>query len=181
MAHVKLLQAVPPPGPWRLESRTLGALPVVNHFLDRLQLEALLGRYVSHRNRRLRLPPATVLALLLRNVLLGRAPVYALEEWATPFDPAQLRLTAAQVSLLNDDRVGRALDELFDARIAPRSSPRSWCAQCRSLGLTFSSFTTTLPPSPSAANTAAPRPKPYGAASELWRSLTDITKTIGPI
>ena len=115
MAHVKPARAVPPPAPWRLESRTLGALPVVNHFLDRLQLEALLSRYVSHRNRRLRLPPATALALLLRNVLLGRAPVYALEEWATPFEPAQLRLTAAQISLLNDDRVGRALDELFDA------------------------------------------------------------------
>ena len=115
MVHVKPLDAVPPPGPWRLQSRTLGALPVVNHFLDRLQLEALLSRYVSHRNRRLCLPPATALALLLRNVLMGRAPVYALEEWATPFEPAQLRLTAAQVSLLNDDRVGRALDELFDA------------------------------------------------------------------
>ena len=60
-------------------------------------------------------PPASAPALLLRNVLLGRAPVYALEEWATPFDPAQVRLTASQVSLLNDDGVGRALDELFDA------------------------------------------------------------------
>jgi hypothetical protein len=59
---------------------------VVNHFLERLQLETLLSRYVSHRNRRLGLPPATALALLLRNVLLGRAPVYALEEWATPFE-----------------------------------------------------------------------------------------------
>lgn len=115
MVHVKLADAAPPPGPWRLVSRTLGALPVVNHFLDRLQLESLLSRYVSHRNRRLGLPPATALALLLRNVLLGRAPVYALEEWATPFEPAQLRLTAAQVRLLNDDRVGRALDELFHA------------------------------------------------------------------
>lgn len=115
MAHVKPVRTFPPSSPWRLESHTLGALPVVNHFLDRLQLESLLGRYVAHRNRRLRLPPATALALLLRNVLLGRAPVYALEEWATPIEPAQLRLTAAQISLLNDDRVGRALDELFDA------------------------------------------------------------------
>src|SRR3990170_2913466 len=115
MVHVKPLGALPQPSPWRLESRTLGALPVVNHFLDRLGLDALFTRYLPHRNRRVRLPPATALALLLRNVLLGRAPVYALQEWATPFEPAQLRLTAAQVSLLNDDRVGRALDELFHA------------------------------------------------------------------
>src|SRR3990172_6279620 len=115
MVHVKPLGALPQPSPWRLESRTLGALPVVNHFLDRLGLDALFTRYLPHRNRRVRLPPATAHALLLRNVLLGRAPVYALEEWATSFEPAQLRLTAAQMSLLNDDRVGRALDELFDA------------------------------------------------------------------
>ena len=31
--------------PFHLESRTLGALPVINHFLDRLRLDALWGRY----------------------------------------------------------------------------------------------------------------------------------------
>lgn len=115
MARVKPHRAAPPANPWRLRSRTLGALPLVNHFLDRLQLDALLARYLPHGDRRLRLPPATALALLLRNIVIGRAPVYALEEWAAAFDPAQLRLTPAQMSVLNDDRVGRALDELFDA------------------------------------------------------------------
>ena len=33
-------------GPFELQSRTLGALPVVQHFLDSLQLDDLLARYV---------------------------------------------------------------------------------------------------------------------------------------
>ena len=119
MELVKPIQAVSPPGPLRSESRTPGTPPVVNHFLDRLQLDALLGRYVAHRNHRLRLPPATAPALLLRCVLLGRAPLCAPEEWATPIEPARLRLTAAQISLPNDYRVGRA-------RRFPRRHPIRW-------------------------------------------------------
>lgn len=115
MDPVKPQIADPPTGPFRLKTLTLGALPLINHFLDRLGLESLLGRYVPHTDQRVRLPPASALALLLRNVLLCRAPVYALEEWATPFDPALLRLAPTQVACLNDDRIGRALDELFHA------------------------------------------------------------------
>lgn len=73
---------------WRLQSWTLGALPPVNHFLDRLGLDALLARYVPRTDRRCRLAPAAALGVLVRNVLLGRAPVYGLEEWAAPFEPA---------------------------------------------------------------------------------------------
>jgi transposase len=87
----------------------------MNHFLDRLKLDELLSRYVPHSDRRSQLAPATALGLLVRNVVLRRAPVYALEEWASVYDPAQLRLEAGENKLLNDDRVGRALDRLFDA------------------------------------------------------------------
>ena len=99
----------------QLRSYTLGELPVINRFMDRLGLDDMLARYVPHNDRRLRVPPAKALGLLLRNVLQARAPVYALHEWAAPFDPAQLGLAAHEAALLNDDRVGRALDRLFDA------------------------------------------------------------------
>jgi hypothetical protein len=41
--------------------------------------------------------------------VLHREPVYALGEWAAPFDARMLGLDAGEVTLLNDDRVGRAL------------------------------------------------------------------------
>jgi transposase len=98
-----------------LESTHIAGLPVVNYFFDRLGLDELLGRYVPHSDRRCQLPPAVGLGLMVRNVLLGRAPLYALEEWAAPFEPSLLRLAPEQARLLNDDRVGRTLDHLFDA------------------------------------------------------------------
>lgn len=100
---------------FRLQSQSLGALPVINHFLDRLGLDDLLERYLPPTDRRCRLAPARAVGLLMRNILVGRTPIYGLEQWAAPFDPALLRLFSWQVAVLNDDRVGRALDRLFDA------------------------------------------------------------------
>jgi len=98
-----------------LRSRSLGALPVVQHVLDRLGLDKLLEQYVPQNDRRFRIQPATALGILLRNIILGRRPIYGLQEWAQPFVPALLGLGPDQIDGLNDDRVGRALDRLYDA------------------------------------------------------------------
>ena len=70
-------------GSLQLRSRVLGPLPVLNHFLARLRIEDILagrlprgGNHVSHEQ---------CLGVLLRNIVLGRAPVYGLGEWAEPF------------------------------------------------------------------------------------------------
>jgi hypothetical protein len=53
--------------------------------------------------------------VVVRNLVLHREPVYGLERWAAPFDPALLGLGPDEVALLNDDRVGRMRARLFDA------------------------------------------------------------------
>jgi hypothetical protein len=47
--------------------------------------------------------------------VLGREPLYGLGEWAARYDAALLGLTGEEIGLLNDDRVGQALEALFDA------------------------------------------------------------------
>jgi transposase len=51
----------------------------------------------------------------VRNLVTHHEPVYALGEWAAPFDPSLLGLVPGEADLLNDDRTGRALARLFDA------------------------------------------------------------------
>ena len=101
--------------PFALSSQRLGALPIVNHFLDRMGLPALLERYLPSDDPRLLLAPASAVRLVVANLLLGRSPLYALGEWALPFDPVLLGTSTEGVAALNDDRVGRALERLFDA------------------------------------------------------------------
>lgn len=103
------------PQSFELTSYTLGALPIVQHYLERLRIEQLLAQYVPDRDRRALIPHHKLLAVLLRNIVLGRRPLYALREWAEPYEPSLLGLDAASIELLNDDRAGRALDRLFDA------------------------------------------------------------------
>ena len=64
-----------------------------------------------------RIPTATGLLLLLKNLLVSREPLYGLGEWAARHVPELLGLAPDQLPSLNDDRVGRCLDRLFDADI----------------------------------------------------------------
>lgn len=97
-----------------LDSRLVGALPVINAFTDRLGLAGLLEAFLPHDDARLKLAPATAVGVVVANLVIGREPTYALGEWAQRFDPALLGLDADEVGLLNDDRVGRVLARLFD-------------------------------------------------------------------
>jgi hypothetical protein len=107
------------PGPFELTSSVLGGVPVVNHFWDRLRLGELLGSHLPVDDARLKLAPATAVRLVVTNLLIGREPLYGLGEWAARFAPELLGLAAGQtagsMSVVNDDRVGRALERLFDA------------------------------------------------------------------
>jgi len=102
-------------GPFDLASQRLGALPLVDHFLDRAGLPALLGRYLPAADARVRSAPAVAVRLVVTNLLIGRQPLYALGEWAAPFGPGLLGLADDEAGAINDDRVGRALEALFDA------------------------------------------------------------------
>jgi transposase len=104
----------PKSGPFGLVSHRLGALPLINHFLDRIGLDTALARWLPAPDRRFKLTPATAIRLLVVNLLVGRAPLYGLGEWAAPYAPHLLGLPDGDTAWLNDDRVGRALVALFD-------------------------------------------------------------------
>ena len=103
-----------PAEPFTSRSQRLGRLQIVNFLLDRMGLTEQLQTYLPSDDPRLRLAPATVIAAVVRNIVAEHRPVYALGEWAAPYDPALLGLVPGEVELLNDDRAGRTLDRLFD-------------------------------------------------------------------
>jgi transposase len=95
----------------------VGALPVLDRLLKRLRIEQFLSKHLPREDQRSRVPTATALLLLLRNLLMSREPLYGVGEWAARHDTYWLGLTDQQLTSLNDDRVGRALDRLFDADV----------------------------------------------------------------
>jgi transposase len=96
-----------------LESLEVGAAPLIRHFLQRLRLPQLLAEHLPVLpGRQPALPSCVTLSVLLTNLLLARQPLYALPAWVARRVPEHLGLEPGQVALLNDDRVGRALDHL---------------------------------------------------------------------
>src|SRR5208283_3425366 len=97
--------------PVELEVRSgrIGALPVVNAVLFRLGVDQLVAEYLPEPDRRCGLEPARAVGVLVRNLAVGRSPLYGLDAWAAGYDPGLLGLNAREVATLNDDKVGRAL------------------------------------------------------------------------
>jgi hypothetical protein len=100
-----------------LESLEVGAVPILNSFFRRLQLREIFERHLTPPSplagKAPALSPATIVLVLLRNILLSRQPTYAIPQWLRGFVPDLFDLTPNQARFFNDDRIGRTLDRLF--------------------------------------------------------------------
>lgn len=101
-----------------LNSFRLGALPVLDRIIRRLRLDDFLRDYLPVEDSRSKIAAAAGLILLLKNLLVSRAPMYGVGQWAGRHSPELFGLSAGQLRHWNDDRVGRCLDRLFDADVA---------------------------------------------------------------
>ena len=88
----------------RLRGLRVGALPILNHFIERMGLEEELTLALKNAGY------ADALLALMKNILVERNALYAIREWAELFEPGLLAR-----SKVNDDKLGRALDRLFAA------------------------------------------------------------------
>ncbi len=96
-----------------LRSEKIGALPILNHFIERLRLEQWLRECLPPEDKRVKVPAAKALLVLLRNLLISREPLYGMGEWAAGYAPDLLGLTLDELETLSDDAIGRALNCLF--------------------------------------------------------------------
>jgi hypothetical protein len=96
----------PPPVGTR---RHVGPLLLVAHYLQRLGLVELVDDAVPMRGRAM-LTHGEVISALVANRLCGPAPLYDVAGWAS--SAAMAELFSIPAGLLNDDRLGRALEAL---------------------------------------------------------------------
>ena len=109
------VQAFPSaPARFVLRSERLGPLPLINHFIERMGLAELLERHVPS-DARCSIPHGQALGVLLRSLIVQREPIYRQHETVDGFAGSMFGITAQDMDHLSDDRLGRALDHLFDA------------------------------------------------------------------
>ena len=112
--NLLLLDGTPMPSISRhLESLAVSASPIVEPFLQRCGIPQLLQQALAPLDPRLKLDHDKSLLVLIKNIILSQHPLYALRSWAERIVPESLGLQPQELSLLNDDCLGRALDSLF--------------------------------------------------------------------
>lgn len=86
---------------------TVGALPLMHHVVERMQLPQILSKYISkHGNDRI--DPVDSLLLIIYNLSLGKIPLYELDQWCNAIDLTRIGVTIplSKTKHLNDDRFG---------------------------------------------------------------------------
>jgi len=97
-----------------LRTFRIGALPILSEVIRRARLEEFLSEYLREDQRCI-IPPSRGIILLVENYLTSREPIYGVGDWARQQSPEHLGLTTKQVSSINDDRVARCLDRMYEA------------------------------------------------------------------
>ena len=100
-------------GKFTLVTEKIGPLPVLGRYIERLHVDSMLSKHIPAG--RSSIPPAQCISLLVRNIIMEREPMYGIAEWSSAYMPSLLGVTYGQRASLNDDRIGRALDALYDA------------------------------------------------------------------
>jgi transposase len=90
--------------PFQLVRQGLGAIPILDRVIERIGLLQHLTEAMGQARY------AQAILLLLKNILVERNALYAIQEWAAQYDPALV-----YGGKYGDDVLARALDRLFES------------------------------------------------------------------
>jgi len=90
----------------------LGAHPIIHTYMAKLGLAEIIGSHIK-QDMRCKLSCEKTIGLVIHNILTTPMPLYEFQDWLKPLDEEVLGLTDVEVPLINDDRVGKALDDFY--------------------------------------------------------------------
>ena len=93
----------------------LGAHPIIEHFIERLQIRQIISTYVPS-DRRMKLEDDKILTLLIHNILTTPNALYEMEDWLKPLDAEKVGLRSEETKYIQDDRIGRGLARFYHSR-----------------------------------------------------------------
>ena len=95
-----------------LKRLQVGGLPLIHAIAKRMRLKEILYKYIpAHGNEDI--PSVESLMLLIYNLIMGKDPLYELQEWVESIDFKCINNAGYENVKFNDDRFGRVLNKLF--------------------------------------------------------------------
>ncbi len=102
-----------------LRRRYYGPLPIIQHYLRRMNLAGIVEQCLGCGCREADmqgLTHAQVTAILVHNCIVSALPLYRISEWASCIEPAAMGITSQQGAAINDDRIARTLNAIGSGR-----------------------------------------------------------------
>jgi transposase len=95
-----------------LKRLQVGGLPLIHAIAERMRLKDILYKYIpAHGNEEI--PAVETLMLLVYNLIVGKDPLYELQEWVESIDFRCIDIGNYATVEFNDDRFGRVLNKLY--------------------------------------------------------------------
>ena len=95
-----------------LKRLQVGGLPLIHAIAERMRLKDILYKYIpAHGNEEI--PAVETLMLLVYNLILGKDPLYELQEWVESLDFRCINNEDYENVKFTDDRFGRVLNKLY--------------------------------------------------------------------
>lgn len=98
-----------------LKKFVLEAHPIIQTYIEKLKIAELIASYIA-QDQRMKLPIEQSLCVLIHNVLTTPMPMYEIAAWLAPLDENTLGLNGSKVECIQDDRMGQALERLYQGR-----------------------------------------------------------------
>ncbi len=92
----------------------VGAFPLMSAIIDKLDLKTILSKHLRHHGNE-KITTIDSLIMILFNIVTGRRPMYELSEWVSKIHPQCFGFEEFDLSMLNDDRFGRATEKIYEA------------------------------------------------------------------
>jgi len=93
----------------------LGAHPIIQFFIEKLRIKEIISSCIV-QDLRLSVPIENSLCVLIHNILTSPSPMYELSDWLSPLDSESLGLPEKHGDLINDYRMGNALDSFYNGK-----------------------------------------------------------------
>lgn len=95
-----------------LTKRILSIHPVVQFFIERLNISNIINNYIP-QDARSALPLDKSLSILVHNILTASMPMYEISDWSKTVCEQSIGLEENESEFICDDRIGRALDKFY--------------------------------------------------------------------
>ena len=97
----------------KLITQKIGGHPIINFYINKLRLNEIFDKYLPP-GKNAKLSNGKTIQVIIHNIFTSPGALYRMKQWSEPIAAQALGLAEFEKEVINDDRLGGALDALSE-------------------------------------------------------------------